>query len=133
LHACLHVVGHVGRVLAYPLLTMCVLGLQAANQRNMCIAAGDKPAGSQWLTQCNVTDTNGQDARFINSCDVAPGQSGAPMWEWRDKQPGQFYLRAVMAFESCRCCRADCSCCEQQFNGGCAVNALHYQSILGWR
>jgi hypothetical protein len=52
------------------------------------------------MTTCKVSDANGQDARFTHNCDVSAGQHGAPMWEWQDKQPGQFCLRAVMAFES---------------------------------
>jgi hypothetical protein len=53
------------------------------------------------------------------------------MMEWRQKE--QYYMRAVLTYESCKCCSPDCKCCKDPFNGGCAINALHYANILNWR
>jgi hypothetical protein len=44
-----------------------------------------------------------------------------------------YYVLQVNTYESCICCSTDCKCCNQHFNGGTGITALHYNNILAWR
>jgi V8-like Glu-specific endopeptidase len=89
-----------------------------------------------WSSSCRVTDAKGTDTRFVTTCDVYPGQSGSPVWF--KPIDDSFELRAILTYESCRCCTADgsegaCGCCTGRYNGANAINAMHYASIQAWK
>lgn len=93
---------------------------------------GDKAFGSLWTTSCRVNDArDGADARFATLCD-AEEMSGSPMWS-QGPTPSSLQLKAVLTYESCRCCDATCSCCTTKSNGGTAVNAVNYAAIQAWK
>lgn len=93
--------------------------------------AGDKPLGSAWMMQCQLTDDTPSSNILLNKCPIVNGQSGSSLIEKRlVGGQSRYYVRGLVSFEMCKqVCGGACCDGQASFNGVLKITPFFQQFI----